>query len=126
MPTFAGIPQMPKSQSEVVIHWGSLLRTLFGDGSYDFDTDPEYKRVHKWTHEQQIAYLEYVMRGGETGQSLIWNCYDWDHPVQYGKPRLELVDGKQRLNAVVMFLYNQILHGQHQVSRYLQVSVQGL
>jgi len=72
-------------------------------GTVDFD--PPYQRGYVWTQEQQIAYLEFVLKGGMGGRDIFFNCTTWnstfDTPV-------ELVDGKQRLQSVLDFLDNKI------------------
>jgi hypothetical protein len=69
---------------------------------YGVDLDPDFQRAHVWTEEQQRLYIEYVLRGGETGQTLYWNCPQWSD-LRRLEGALVLVDGKQRLEAVRRF-----------------------
>jgi len=57
--------------------------------------NPDYQRAHVWTLEQQIAYVEYALQGGEVGKNIIFNCPD----DEYMARPFELIDGKQRLEA---------------------------
>jgi hypothetical protein len=69
------------------------------------DTDPDYQRAHVWTPEQQVRYVEYIMRGGYAAREIYWNCTTWGSG--WNTP-VELVDGKQRLEAVRRFMRNEI------------------
>jgi hypothetical protein len=77
-------------------HWGE--RGLL-------NLDPDWQRCHVWTEKQQEAFVEYVLRGGHGSRDIWFNCSSWmkgfDTPV-------ELVDGKQRLEAVRKFLRNEL------------------
>lgn len=66
---------------------------------------PDFQRMHVWTEDQQIKFVEYIMRGGHAGKEIYWNCSDWGRG--YSKP-LQLVDGKQRITAVRRFLADEI------------------
>ena len=70
--------------------------------------DPDFQRAHVWTEQQQIAWLEFVYRGGKTGRVLYINCPDWNLRSKRGYRECVLVDGKQRLTAVRRFLQNEI------------------
>jgi hypothetical protein len=105
---FNDIPQLPRAHYEIDIGWDYLEEHLkswedrgakreFGGVDYS----PDYQRAHVWTREQQIAYVEYILQGGEVGRNITWNCSTWN--TTYTTP-MELVDGKQRLEAVRSFL----------------------
>lgn len=67
--------------------------------------NPDFQRAHVWTEEQQIAYIEYFLRGGKSGRELYFN-----HPGWMGSFRGDfvLVDGKQRIEAFRRFFNNEI------------------
>jgi len=72
----------------------------------DLDLDPDFQRGHVWDDDKRRAYVEYVLRGGQSSKDLWWNCKGWmdgrrDEP-------LTIVDGKQRLEAVCKFLRNEL------------------
>ncbi len=58
-----------------------------------------------WTEEQKRQYVEYVLRGGMSGRALYTNSPGW-HVGRLGN--FVLVDGKQRLSAVLEFLDNKV------------------
>jgi uncharacterized protein with ParB-like and HNH nuclease domain len=66
---------------------------------------PEYQRGYVWTPNQQIAYMEYILKGGESGRDILFNNPSWQ--AAYDQPT-ELFDGQQRLGAIKAFLNNEI------------------
>lgn len=67
--------------------------------------EPDFQRAHVWTEEKQIKYVEYVLRNGQSSRHIYFNCSSWQN--NYNTP-VELVDGKQRLEAARRFLRNEI------------------
>jgi hypothetical protein len=109
MPKFRDIPQFPRASYEVDVPWRYLESHLTSlddrsGGMGGLDLSPDYQRVHVWTRPQQIAYVEYQLMGGEVGKNLVFNSPDWGKG--YKRPT-ELIDGKQRLEAVRTFLRNE-------------------
>lgn len=108
---FRDIPQFPQAHHEVSVAWKYLEETLerwaetFDGGKGGLNLDPDYQREHVWTREQQTAYVEYALMGGETGRTIIWNNPTWNQSFE---APTELVDGKQRLEAARAFLRNEI------------------
>lgn len=94
------IPEFPRAHYEIDVGWHGLERQIksFGEGC-GLNTDPDYQRAHVWTEAQQRAYVEYILQGGEVGKSITWNADAWPMP----RGPIELVDGKQRLEAVRKF-----------------------
>lgn len=78
------------------------------------DLNPDYQKEHVWTDAQRVAYLEYMLLGGEAGKTLIVACVgggeDYVHrPDETIYLRgYSLVDGKQRLETVRRFLRGEI------------------
>lgn len=70
----------------------------------NLDIDPDFQRDHVWTEAQQIAWMEFYLRGGNTGRTLYFNFPGWQRSF---KGDFVLVDGKQRLNAIFRFLNNE-------------------
>lgn len=110
MPKFADIPQFTREGNyHFTVSWAYLERTLASwnnpeDGEY-VDMDPDFQREHVWTEAQQIAYCEYILRGGISGKTIYWNNPSWMRG--FNQPTV-LVDGKQRITAVLRFLRNEI------------------
>lgn len=69
------------------------------------DTNPDFQRGHVWNEEKQVQYVEYIMRGGYAAREIYWNCTTWQRG--YTTP-VELVDGKQRLEAVQKFMRGEL------------------
>ncbi len=108
MATFKEIPQMPKAYYSVDISWDYLQRWLDQheeDNLYTLDLDPEFQREYVWTPEQKVKYVEYILQNGESGKDLYFNHPNWRTSFE---GRLVLVDGKQRLSAVLGFLNNEV------------------
>ena len=74
--------------------------------------DPDFQRCHVWTMGQQIKFVEYLLKGGVSSRTLYWNHPTWMSVKVRQKidlpEELTLVDGKQRLQAVRLFLSNAI------------------
>jgi hypothetical protein len=106
-PRFRNIPQFTEAQYQCHTEWPYVEvwleehRTL----KCGLELVPEFQRGHVWTEAQQIAYVEYRLRGGLGADVIYWNCPgwmgDWRGPMQ-------LVDGLQRLTAVRRFLANEL------------------
>jgi hypothetical protein len=110
MPRFQDIPQFTRSGNyEVDVSWEMLENQLKSwdnpESGEKLDMDPDFQRGHVWTEEQQIRYIEFVLRGGYSGNVIYWNNPTWFRG--FDQPTV-LVDGKQRLNAVLRFLRNEI------------------
>jgi hypothetical protein len=84
------------------------LREARHELQYHLDLSPDFQRAHVWTREQQIAYVEYCLMGGEVGKVITLNSPDWLQERGETQPVMELVDGKQRIEAVLAFLRDEI------------------
>ena len=73
---------------------------------YNLEVDPDFQRAHVWNQEQQIAFVEHVLKGGQN-TIMRFNCPGWMGNRE--QDIMQLVDGKQRLTAVLAFLNNKIL-----------------
>ncbi len=106
-PRFQDISQMSTANYAVNIGWNDLDKQLktWGNRYNEVILDPDYQRRHVWTKRQQIEYLEYILRGGISGRSIFWNCPGW---MRDSRGPMELVDGKQRINAVLSFIKNKV------------------
>jgi hypothetical protein len=107
MPKFREIKQMTKS---AVYHntreWHYLLKDIKKYlKEYGLDLNPDFQRGYVWTESQQIAYVEFILRGGRSGLDIYFNHPGW--MIDFKGPFV-IVDGKQRLNAVMRFLNNEI------------------
>lgn len=100
---FDEIPQFPNPHYSVDVVWWHLeaMLTLFSE--MGLDLDPDFQRGHVWTLEQRIAYIEFSLRGGESARTIYFNSYDTQSLRD-----LVLIDGKQRLTSVRMFLKGEV------------------
>lgn len=115
---FQDIPQISTANYSANIAWHGLkdkLGSMWGNIDREVILDPDYQRGHVWTKKQQIAYLEYSLRGGISGRDIYWNCPGWMGDF---RGPMELVDGKQRINAVLKFMDNKIKVFSHYFLEY--------
>lgn len=71
--------------------------------------NPDFQRGHVWTEEQQIAWLEFFLKGGKSGNIIYFNCPSWYWLVPDGAyNEFVCVDGLQRLTAICRFINNEI------------------
>ncbi len=107
--SFKEIPQFTKTSSYAVDHeWAYLEEAVERYvETYQFDMgESDFQRAHVWTDLQQIRFVEYVLKGGRSGTDIYVNVRGWQGLRDVGP--MQLVDGKQRLTAVLRFLRNEI------------------
>lgn len=78
---------------------------------YQLQLNPDFQRGHVWTVYQQVAYVEYFLRGGRSGCVIYFNKPSWmgrhnPKPGEYDD--FVCVDGLQRLTALRRFLRDEI------------------
>lgn len=69
------------------------------------DPDPDFQRGYVWTPDQQTRFIEFILRGGQSGRDIYTNCANW---MKGGRKNYVLVDGKQRIDAMLGFLRNTV------------------
>lgn len=67
--------------------------------NYNLNMTPNFQRGHVWTEKQQIAYVEFLLKGGKTGRDFYFNR-NCDKYV--------CVDGLQRTTALQKFVNNEL------------------
>lgn len=72
---------------------------------YGLQLNPDFQRGHVWTKEQQIDYMEYLLRDPMSGREIYFNHPGW---MTNFKGEFVLVDGLQRITAIRKFLNNDI------------------
>jgi len=105
-PDFQAIPPMTRTAPYGVdVPWSSLIRYFEQHVEDGLNIDPDFQRPHVWTLEKQTAYLEFCLRGGQSGNNVYLNCPGWNRgdTTDY-----VLVDGKQRLRAIMGFLQDEV------------------
>src|SRR6476661_8557666 len=107
---FTDIPQMTREGSwecdfELRYILGFIEELKASDG---LDLNPDFQRAHVWTEQQQIAFMEFLLRGGRTGRVLYFNNPGWQNYNRCSGVGMVIVDGKQRLEAIRRFVQNEI------------------
>jgi len=101
------IPQFTKDPNYAIdVPWSSLEIQLGRYAkSYQLELEPDFQRGHVWSESKQIAFIEFCLRGGMSAQNIYFNCPGW-----MGRKTgvLQLVDGLQRVTAVLRFLKDEI------------------
>jgi uncharacterized protein with ParB-like and HNH nuclease domain len=73
---------------------------------YGLELNPDFQRGRVWTEEQQIAFVEFFLRGGKLNAVFLnsphWNRQDSEYQD------MVCVDGLQRLTALMRFENNEI------------------
>ena len=77
----------------------------------ELQLNPRFQRGHVWSESQQIAWLEYHLRGGKSGNVIylnnpFWNCCREPKESEYSN--YVCVDGLQRITAMQRFIHNEI------------------
>ncbi len=104
---FKSIRQITQAHYSVDVDWGYLKKWLTDLEDTKVILQPDFQRAHVWTLDQQIAYIEWIMRGGRSGKDIQWNCPGWQYGGGGIGPMI-LVDGLQRVTAVQKFMGDEI------------------
>lgn len=124
MPRIEDIPKFTKiCRYSVHCGWGFLKEQLDHyqreedkeSGLAVLEMNPDFQRGHVWSEEQQIAYIEFKLRGGSGADQVYFNCTGWSGT--YEGPFV-LVDGLQRITAVLAFLDDKIKAFGYYLSEY--------
>lgn len=65
----------------------------------------EYQRDYVWGHQEQQTFLRVLISGFPIGSVALAKAPDWD---ACDGPYIEVVDGKQRLTTLKLFINNEI------------------
>ena len=77
--------------------------------TYNLQMNPDFQRGNVWTREQKIAYVEFFLKGGKTARTIYFNCPAFGRlDPKTDIPDMVLVDGLQRLTAMLDFLDNKL------------------
>ena len=67
--------------------------------------NPDFQRGHVWTEEQQIKYMEYLLKGGKSARVIYFNHPNW---MMSWKGEFVCVDGLQRLTTCMKFMNDEL------------------
>jgi hypothetical protein len=76
------------------------------------DMDPDFQRGHVWEDRHRTAFVEHLLRGGRHGRTIAWNSPTYGNAGRIADSDLPdtlvIVDGKQRMTAVLRFLGDEV------------------
>lgn len=98
---FDNIPRYPTAVDKIECGIGYLVETI---ENYEIDFDPPYQRGYIWSEAQKVAYVEHILKGGDAGNFVLNDRMT----KEIGGRSYELVDGKQRLTAILDALAGRI------------------
>lgn len=103
---YSDIPQITIARYSVNVGWEDLRECLDRyTKKFHLEISPDFQRDYVWTEKQKQEYLEYILKGGISGKDIYLNQRGWMNTFE-GK--MVLVDGKQRINAVLEFLDDKV------------------
>jgi len=102
MPSFRDIPAITIAKYKVDVMWDYLENWLELE---DPDMNPDFQRGYVWASKQKEQYVEWILRNGDSGRDVYFNHPGW---FRSWDGRMVIVDGKQRIDAVVGFLNNKV------------------
>lgn len=93
------------------------LKSWIEDKEFDLNLqlNPDFQRGHVWSESQQIAYVEFLLRGGKSGIDIYFNMPGW---MGNWKGDFVCVDGLQRITAALKFINNEIPVFNHYISEF--------
>ncbi len=94
----------------ISVSFEHLVRWIKDQQEYGLQLNPDFQRGYVWTEKQQIAWLEYAIRGGRSGRELYFNDPNW-MGFDVNKDEYHdfvCVDGLQRITAIERFMNNEI------------------
>ena len=98
---FSDLPQLTRTPSNAVeCELDFFMQRLEDEIAEGLVLNPDFQRGHVWTEEQQVAFVEYYLMGGEIGV-IYFNAPDW--PSVYHDGNYVCVDGLQRITAFQRF-----------------------
>lgn len=78
------------------------------DEYYCLQLNPNFQRGHVWTEQQQISYIEFLLKGGKPARTIYFNKPSWQGYASTEYDDFVCVDGLQRITAVFGFMNNKI------------------
>ena len=104
---FSEIPQFITSTYQVTVEASRLQSWI--DEEPELQLNPDFQRGHVWSEPQQIAFVEFILRGGKSGRDLYFNYPSWSSSVKDGGyDEFVCVDGLQRITAITKFFNNEL------------------
>jgi len=101
-PRFRDIPQITLAKYQVNIFWNYIEAWILDN---NVDMNPDFQREYVWNQKQKEQYIEWVLRNGDSGRDIYFNHPGW---FKKWEGQMVIVDGKQRIDAVIGFMYNKV------------------
>ena len=102
MPRFQDIPLITIAKYHVDVFWDYIEDWIEKE---EVDMNPDFQRDYVWDQTQKEQYVEWILRNGNSGRDIYFNHPGWFRNWEGG---MVIVDGKQRIEAVLGFLRNQV------------------
>lgn len=91
---------------EIHVDWEGLQSYIDRySNNFNLDFSPDFQRGYVWDVFQKMSYVEYILKGGMFSKTIYFNHPNWMGSYE---GQMVVVDGKQRLKAVMDFLDNKI------------------
>ena len=74
---------------------------------FNLQLNPDFQRGHVWTRKQEIAFMEFIFRGGKTARTIYFNHPGWND-MEFSQHEFVCVDGLQRLITILKFMDNKV------------------
>lgn len=119
MLTFASISKFTEAAHyQVHIPWTSLIDNIKHYENSELsklNLNPDFQRGHVWTEKQKRLYVEYKLQRGPDANIIYFNCKGWMNNFE---GPFVIVDGLQRLTAIIQFLNNKLSVFGHKCFEY--------
>lgn len=102
---YIDIPQISQARYAVDVPLDYMEDWIENQMKVGLNLEPDFQRAHVWADDQRSRYVEYILRGGNSGRDIYFNHPGWRRDF-IGE--MVIVDGKQRLQAIRMFMDNKI------------------
>lgn len=104
---FTEIPKLMKDGPyKVDMPLGYFIKWLKEEQENGLILNPDFQRGHVWTEAQQVAYVEFILRGGKSAKTVYFNCPNYRTGAR--PENFVCVDGLQRITAIQRFMNNEI------------------
>ena len=74
----------------------------------NLELNPDFQRGHVWDNVQRTKYVEHVLKGGNSGVDVFFNCPSWQNRHTTDYTDMVCVDGLQRITAIRKYMNNEI------------------
>jgi hypothetical protein len=106
---YKDIPVISRPVFRATYSWDFILEQWVNvRGDMKVELQPDFQRGYVWTQEQQISYIENMLKGHSAGREVFFNHPTWGTFENATEYPIQCVDGQQRIGAVVEFMENRL------------------